>query len=138
MNKIGIRVLTLSAVLGVSTLCLQAAIANQGPTANKGPEVGELHSFNLNPEINSVQGHKLTLRSLRLEPGGVVNLHSKDHPAVLQVIKGILTSHPQGKPEVVLRAGGGLAQGKDSDCWVQNTGSEAAEFIWLPIYEASP
>ena len=72
---------------------------------------------------------------LTLEPGGVVELHGhKDHPTVLHVIKGTLTSHPQGKPEMVLRAGVGLAD-EGSNFWVQNTGSEPAEFIWLPVYE---
>lgn len=79
------------------------------------------------------------MRLLTLEPGGVVELHGhKDHPTVLHVIKGTLTSHPQGKPEMVLRAGVGLADGEGSNFWVQNTGSEPAEFIWLPVYEFVP
>jgi quercetin dioxygenase-like cupin family protein len=79
------------------------------------------------------------LKLLILEPGSVVELHGhKDRPTLLHVIKGTLTSHPQGKPEVVLRAGDGLAEGKDSNYSVQNTGSEPAEFIWLPVYESTP
>jgi quercetin dioxygenase-like cupin family protein len=66
-------------------------------------------------------------------------LHShKDHPTILHVIKGTSTSHTQGKPEVVLRAGVGLAEDKDSNYWVQNNGSEPAEFIWLPVFETMP
>jgi hypothetical protein len=34
---------------------------------------------------------------------------------VLHVIKGTLISHPQGEPEVVLRAGEGLTEGRDSN-----------------------
>lgn len=76
---------------------------------------------------------------LTLEPGGIVELLShKDHPTILHAIKGTLTSHPQGKPEVVLRAGVGFAESKDTNYWVQNTGSEPAEFIWLPVYESTP
>jgi quercetin dioxygenase-like cupin family protein len=79
------------------------------------------------------------LRLLTLEPGGTIELHShKDHPTILHVIKGTLTSHTQGKPEVVLRAGVGLAEDKDSNYWVQNNGSEPAEFIWLPVFETMP
>ena len=96
-------------------------------------------AVDLGSEINSVQRPKLKLRSLTLEPGGVVELHShKDHPTILHVIKGTLTSHSQGKPEVVLRAGVGLADGEDSNFWIENIGSEPAEFIWLPVYEFLP
>jgi len=137
-HNIGFGILTSSVVLVASTLCLQAAIP-QAPTENKGLKAVELRSVDLSSEIDSVQGRKLRLMLLTLEPGGVVGLHShKDRPTVLHVIKGALTSHPQAKPEVVLRAGDGLAEGKDSNFWVQNTGSEPAEFIWLPVYESTP
>jgi hypothetical protein len=53
---------------------------------------------------------------------------------LLHVIKGTLTSHPQGRPAVVLRTG----EGRDGNYWVQNTGSEPAAFIWLPVYESTP
>lgn len=139
MNKIGFGLLTSSVALVASTLCLQAAITQQTPTDNKSLKAAELRSADLSSKIDSIQGHQLRLRSLTLEPGGIVELHShKDHPTILHVIKGTLTSHPQGKPEVVLRAGVGFAESKDTNYWVQNTGSEPAEFIWLPVYESTP
>jgi quercetin dioxygenase-like cupin family protein len=138
LNNIGFGSLTSSVVLVASTLCLQAAFANQDPAGNSGLKAVGPHSFDLSPEINSVQGHKLRLRLLTIEPGGAVELHShKDRPTVLHVIKGTLTAHPQGKPEVVLRAGVGLAEGPDSNCWIQNTGTEPVEFIWLPVFESA-
>ena len=61
----------------------------------------KLRSIDLSSENDSVQERKLRLRLLKLEPGGVVGMHShKDRPTVLHVIKGTLTSHLQGKPEV--------------------------------------
>jgi hypothetical protein len=45
-----------------------------------------------------------------------------------------LTTHPEG---FVLRAGVGLAEDKNSNFWIQNIGSEPAEFIWLPVFESS-
>ena len=134
MNNIGFGILTSSVLLIASTLCLQAATTEQTPTGTKGLSSGDLSS-----EIDPVQGYKPRLRLLTLEPGGVVELHAhKDHPTILHVIKGTLTSHPQGRPEVVLRAGVGLAESRDGNYWVQNTGSEPAEFIWLPVYELTP
>lgn len=139
MNKIGFGLLTSSGALVASTLCLQAAITQQTSTDNRWLKTAEPRSADLSSKIDSIQGHKLRLRSLTLEPGGIVELHShKDHPTILHVIKGTLTSHPQGKPEVVLRAGVGFAESNDTNYWVQNTGSEPAEFIWLPVYESTP
>jgi quercetin dioxygenase-like cupin family protein len=138
LNKIGFGVLTSSVVLIASTICLHAAI-QEAPTENKRLEGVDPRSADLGSEMDSVRGHKLKLRLLTLEPGGIVELHShKDHPTLLHVIKGTLTSRAQGRPEVVLRAGVGLAGGEDGNFWVQNTGGEPAEFIWLPIYEPAP
>jgi mannose-6-phosphate isomerase-like protein (cupin superfamily) len=132
LNTIRSGVLRSAVVLVASTVCLQAAIAKQNPTENKAPV--ELRS--VDSKINSVQGRQLRLRSLTLEPGGIVELHShKDRPTVLYVIRGTLTSHPQG---VVVRAGVGFAQDQDGDYWIQNTGNEPTEFIWLPLDKSSP
>jgi quercetin dioxygenase-like cupin family protein len=131
LNKIGLSILTSSVALVASTLCLQAATTEQTPTGNKG-----LSSVDLSSEIDSA---RRKLRLLTLEPGGTIELHGhKDHPTILHVIKGTLTSRTLGKPEVVLRAGVGLAEDKDSNYLVQNNGSEPAEFIWLPIFETMP
>jgi len=139
LNKIGFGLLTSSVALVASTLCLQAAITQQTPTGNKGLTAAELRSVDLSSDIDSIRGHKLRLRLFTLEPGGVVGLHSqKDRPTVLHVIKGTLTSHPQGRPAVVLRTGDSVAEGRDGNYWVQNTGSEPAAFIWLPVYESTP
>ena len=136
MNKIGLSILTASVALVASTLCLQAAITQQTTTENKGLKWPKQRSADLSSEIDSA---RLKLRLLILEPGGTIELHShKDHPTILHVIKGTLTSRTQGKPEVVLRAGVGLAEDKDSNYWVQNNSSEPAEFIWLPVFETMP
>ena len=120
----------------LTALHLHAAVAQQPPTENKGLKAVELRSIELSSEIDSVQGRRLRLRLLTLEPGGVIGLHShKDRPTVLHVIKGMLVSHPQGKPEVILGPGDGLADGKDSNHWVQNTGSEPAECITVDVFK---
>jgi quercetin dioxygenase-like cupin family protein len=136
VNNIGISVLASSIMFALTALHSFAAIAQQPPAENKGLKAVELRSNELSSEIDSVQGRKLRLRLLTLEPGGVVGLHShKGRPTVLHVIKGTLVSHPQGKPEVILRPGDGLAEGKDSNHWVQNTGSEPAEFITVDVFK---
>jgi hypothetical protein len=121
-------------VLIASALCHQVAIANLGPATDQDLKAIQPRSIEPRPEVTSRPEHKLTVRLLTLNPGAVVHLRSQSRLIVLQVIKGILTSHPQGKPAVVLRAGVGLAQDKDSNFWVQNTGTGPAQFIWVPIY----
>ena len=139
MKTIGFGTLISSVALIASTLCLQAAITEHARTENKELMGTEQRSVELSSEIGPAREHKLRLRLLTLEPGGVVELHShRDHQTVLHVIKGILTSRSQSRPEIVLRAGVGLAEGKDGNFWVQNIGSEPAEFIWLPLYEIAP
>lgn len=132
LNTICSGALRSALALVVSTACLQVAIAKQDAGENKaGVELVGVGSNN-----NSAQERRLRLRSLILEPGGIAELHSlKDRPTVLHVIRGTLISHPQG---VVLRPGVGLTQDQGNDFWIENTGSEPAEFIWLPVDRSSP
>ena len=133
LYNLGLGVLTSSVALVASTLCLQAAILGQddGSKADDRPSVDIRSGFD--------SGREQKLRLFTLEPGGTLELHSlKDRPAILHVIKGTLTSQSQGKPEVVLRAGVGLAEDTTSDYSVRNTGAEPAEFIWLPVYKTTP
>jgi quercetin dioxygenase-like cupin family protein len=135
VNRIEQRSISLAAfvLMGCGAF---SATAQDAPKENKGLKAVELRSIDLTSEIDSVQGRRLRLRKLTLEPGGVVALHShKDRPTVLHVIKGTLTSHPQGKPVQVLGAGDGLAEGKDANHWVQNTGSDVAEFITVDVFK---
>jgi mannose-6-phosphate isomerase-like protein (cupin superfamily) len=132
LNTIFSGALRSALVLVVSTACLQVAIAKQDAGENK----AGVESVGVGSNNNSAQERRLRLRSLILEPGGIAELHSlKDRPTVLHVIKGTLISHPQG---VVLRPGAGLTQDQGSDFWIENTGSEPAEFIWLPVDRSSP
>ncbi len=136
MNRIEQGSLLLAAVVALLGCRAVTAVAQDAPKENKGLKAVELRSIELTSEIDSVQGRRLRLRKLTLEPGGVVAVHShKDRPTVLHVIKGTLTSHPQGKPVQVLGAGDGLAEGKDANHWVQNTGNETAEFITVDVFK---
>ena len=136
MNRFGLSILTASAALIASTLCLQAAITEQITTETKGLRWAKQRSVDLRSEIDSP---RRKLRLLTLEPGSTIELHGhKDHPTILHVIKGTLTSRAQGKPEVILRAGVGFADDKDSNYLIQNNGSEPAEFIWVPVFETMP
>jgi len=89
------------------------------------------YSVNFDPKIDSVRKVNFTLA-----PGGIAKFHSKiGRPTLLQVIKGTLTSHPQGRPEAILHAGEGLVEIDDGNYWVENTGGKPAEFIFLHVHD---
>ena len=132
LNTICSGALRSALALVVSTACLQVAIAKQDAGENK----AGVESVGVGSNNNSAQERRFRLRSFTLEPGGIAELHSlKDRPTVLHIIRGTLISHPQG---VVLRPGVGLTQDQGNDFWIENTGSEPAEFIWLPVDRSSP
>ena len=74
------------------------------------------------------------MRSLKLEPGGIAELHNDiGGPTFLHVIKGTLISHAKGQPEAVLQAGDGFVEAAGRNFWIENTGSEPVEFIFLHV-----
>lgn len=137
MNKIRFWILTSSIVFGTFVLSGQAATAKQSSTDDKVLSAVRRPSIDDSVEVSSSQRYRM--RSLTLEPGSAIVLRGdKTRPTLVHVIKGTLTSRPQDMPEVVLHAGDGYAGVEDSECLLENTGSEPAEFIWLPVYRYTP
>ena len=137
MNKIRFWILTSSIVFGTFVPSRQAATAKQSSTDDKVLSAVQRPSIDDSVEIGSSQRYRM--RSLTLEPGSAIILRGdKTRPTLVHVIKGTLTSRPQDMPEVVLHAGDGYAGVEDSECLLENTGSEPAEFIWLPVYRYTP
>jgi hypothetical protein len=108
LNKIGFGLLTSSVALVASTLCLHAAITQQTPTGNKGLKAVGRSFWLCNPTTppgSSVNNLNLNLRP-RIE--SMSELRSTERSSA-------------------------VAEGRDGNYWVQNTGSEPAAFIWLPV-----
>ena len=100
------------------------------PSETKGQSVVLLQSIGLAEEIDSVIGRPLRLRKITLEPGGVIGLHShEDRPTVSYFLQGEAIFHQADKPDLVIRAGEGFAEGKATTHWVENRGSIAA--VWI-------
>jgi quercetin dioxygenase-like cupin family protein len=126
-----IRLFILASAALIALLTAQEAIGRRAPTENLRSSLDPSYSINLDPEIDSVRKVSFTLA-----PGGIAKFHSKiGRPTLLQVIKGTLTSHPQGRPEAILHAGDGLVEIDDGNYWVENTGSNPAEFIFLHVHD---
>jgi quercetin dioxygenase-like cupin family protein len=100
------------------------------PSETKGQTVVLLQSINLTEEIDSVVGRPLRLRRITLEPGGIISLHShKDRPTVSLFLQGEAIFHQTDKPDLIVRAGEGFAEGKATTHWVENRGSVSA--VWI-------
>ena len=137
LNKIRFWILTSSIVFATAALCVQAATAKQSSTDDKAFSALQQPPFDNSAEIDSSKRYRT--RSLTLGPGSAIILRGdKNRPTVVHVIKGILTSHPQDMPEVVLHAGDGYAGLEDGEFLLENTGNVPAEFIWLPVYRNTP
>jgi hypothetical protein len=137
LNNIRLWILTSSIVVATSALSGQAAIAKQSSTDSKVFSAVQHPSVDDSADIASSQRYRM--RSLTLDPGSAIILRGdKGRSTLVHVIKGTLTSHPQDMPEVVLHAGDGYAGIEDSECLLENTGSEPAEFVWLPVYRYTP
>jgi hypothetical protein len=129
-------ILTSWIILAVSAHSVQAATAKQSSIEDKVLSAVQQPSVDNGAEIGSQLSR---MRSLTLDPGSAIILRGdKSRPTLVHVIRGTLTSRPQDMPEVVLHAGDGYAGIEDSECLLENTGSEPAEFIWLPVYRYTP
>jgi quercetin dioxygenase-like cupin family protein len=104
----------------------------QVPTETKGVSAVDLRSLDLTQELDTIAGRPLRMRKLTLQPGGVLGLHShKDRPAVSYILEGSITYHQEGKPDLVARAGDGIAEGRGTTHWAENRGSVPA--VWIAV-----
>lgn len=104
------------------------------PAENKGVKSEALRSIDLGAEIEGIGNRPLRMRKLTVEPGGILGLHThKDRPAVNYFLQGAMTYHQEGKPDVTLSVGDGIAEGKDTTHWGENRGSVPAVFLAIDI-----
>ena len=102
------------------------------PSANRGLSASPLKSLDLTSEIETVRGRPLRMRKITLQPGGVIGLHThRDRPAVSYMLEGEVTYHQDGKPDTVVRAGDGIAEGKETTHWAENRGAVPA--VWIAV-----
>jgi quercetin dioxygenase-like cupin family protein len=119
---------------GLAVALAQSTSSQSPPTESKGFEDVELRSIDLEAEIDTVKGYKLRMRRLILQPGGVIGLHNHNgRPTVSYLLKGSLTSRSLGKPDLVITTGGGHTVGMADNHWVENRGTETAEWIVVEV-----
>ena len=109
-----------------------AVAQRQPPPQTVGQTEEALRSLDLTGEIESGKGRPLRMRRLTVQPGGALALHNHvDRPAVTYMLQGEMTYHQDGKPDVVIRAGDGFAEGRGTTHWGENTGKVPA--VWIAV-----
>lgn len=109
-----------------------AAGQRQPPPANVGQSEEALRSLDLTTELESGKGRPLRMRRITVQPGGALALHNHvDRPAVTYMLSGEMTYHQQGRPDSVVRAGQGFAEGRATTHWGENTGKVPA--VWIAV-----
>jgi quercetin dioxygenase-like cupin family protein len=109
-----------------------AAGQRQIPSANVGHSEEVLRTLDLTNELETAKGRPLRMRRITLQPGGVLGLHNHiDRPAITYLLQGEMTYHAEGKPDQVVRPGGGFAEGRATTHWAENTGKVAA--VWIAV-----
>ena len=111
---------------------IEAAGQRQPPPQTIGQSEELLRSLDLTTELEAGKGRPLRMRRITVQPGGALALHNHvDRPAVTYMLQGEMTYHQQGKPDVVVRPGGGFAEGRATTHWGENTGTVPA--IWIAV-----
>jgi quercetin dioxygenase-like cupin family protein len=115
----------------VLAFSLGTAVGQQSrPKDNKGLTVEKMVTRDLGGEIEGMQGWQLRLRVLNLAPGGVIGDHShKDRPAVVYVLQGTLTDHPDGGAMKEHPQGAAWSEGKGTTHWAENKGQTSVVLI---------
>jgi quercetin dioxygenase-like cupin family protein len=109
-----------------------AAGQRQPPKETIGQTEELLRSLDLTGELQSGKGRPLRMRRITVQPGGALALHNHvDRPAVTYMLQGEMTYHQQGTPDVVVRPGGGFAEGRATTHWGENTGKVPA--VWIAV-----
>ena len=111
---------------------IAAAAQRQPPPQTVGQSEEALRSLDLTDELESGKGRPLRMRKITVQPGGALALHNHvDRPAVTYMLQGEMTYHQEGRPDVVIRAGDGFAEGRATTHWGENTGKVPA--IWIAV-----
>jgi quercetin dioxygenase-like cupin family protein len=111
---------------------LAAAGQRKPPPQTVGQSEELLRSLDLSGELASTKGRPLRMRKITVQPGGAQAMHTHaDRPAVTYMLQGEMTYYPEGRPPVVVRAGEGVAEGRATTHWGENTGKVPA--IWIAV-----
>ncbi len=127
-----------AAVAGIAlAFCMGVAVGqNAAPTETKGVKVSPPTALDLSGEIDGVAGRQLRMRTVTIEPGGVVGLHTHNgRPAVAILLQGTLTEHRENGEVLERHPGESWTEGKDVTHWAENKGDGTAVVIAVDVFK---
>ena len=125
--RFGAYLLTLVAGIGIGT-----AIGQQSPPKdNKGLDAKVVSTVDLAPDM---PGYQLPLRTITVEPAGVVGLHShKDRPEFAYILEGTLTELREGGYMKQYKPGDVITGSRDVTHSAENRGTGKVVFVGVDI-----
>ena len=132
MRRPIVRFLAQALFGGIVAGAIVVVAQRQAPAENVGQTEEALRSLDLTSELDSGKGRALRMRRITVQPGGAQALHSHlDRPAITYMLQGEMTYHQAGRPDAVIRAGEGVAEGRATTHWGENTGKVPA--VWIAV-----
>ena len=101
------------------------------PTDTKGVDAKVVSTVDLGPDIPGLQ---LRLRTITVEPGGHVGIHShRERPAFAYILEGTLTEFREGGYTRVYGPGGVITESRDVTHWAENKGTAKVVLVGVDI-----
>jgi quercetin dioxygenase-like cupin family protein len=106
----------------------------QATPETQGVAVELLATVDLGPEIEGMEGRRLRMRKVTIEPGGVFGpVHDhKDRPGTVYVLQGTITDHRDGVA-TDYGPGPGWPEDRTTTHWLENRGTMPAVEISVDI-----
>ena len=134
-------------VAGISALASAAAFANGCPANQIGDNpltdaqtkpVGVtdtvLEQIDLSKEMMKLADHKLRIRRLVIQPGGVVPLHDHgDRPALIYIVSGEINEYASDCKVAIVHKAGDTSRDADLKHWWKNTSKKPVVLISADI-----
>ena len=104
------------------------------PAKTRGVSEKLLATVDLGPEISGMEGRKLRMRLITIEPGGATAVHShEDRPGTVYILQGSITDHRDGTA-AEYGPGLGWVEDKTTRHWIQNAGITPAVEISVDVF----
>jgi quercetin dioxygenase-like cupin family protein len=117
-------------------LTVNMSLAQQKPpTMNKGLDIKLLQANNLGPQIEGMAGRQLRMRTVTVEPGGVLGVHNHvDRPGVVYILKGTVTEH-RGDDVKNYSVGNSWVETKETTHWLENKTKTPVVLLSIDIFK---
>lgn len=131
------KLIAVAAISGVAVaFAAGVAVGQNAPTENKGVTVSSPTFVELANEVEGVAGRQLRMRTVTIEPGGVVAMHShKGRPAVAIAQGGTLTEHLENGDVHDHPQGEAWTEANGISHWAENKGSEPVKVVACDVFK---